>query len=149
MGDIKTDVNVLESYVFDVATRALEQYGEFLPFAAGLSSDRQIILIEYPGDEEYPEPEQVVNYLTKKLQFGAGADKFIATAMAFDSRTTPPGSSHKMETIAINLDHMQRYSVILLTPYQLRNHKLGFGPTFREDGSFLIFPVEAEKSKTA
>ncbi|MDH5324257.1 MAG: hypothetical protein OEZ68_20580 [Gammaproteobacteria bacterium] len=149
MGDIKTDVSVLESHVFGVASRALEQFREFLPFAAGLTHERQIVLIEYQGEEEFPDPHDVVNYLTKKLQFGAGSGKYVATAMVFDSRAVPPGGNHKMETIAINLDHCQRYSMVRLTPYQLRSGKLGFGPTFNQEGSYLIFPLRDKKSKSA
>lgn len=139
MGDVKTDVSLLENHVFETAKQVLLENGEFLPFAAALGYDNKIVTIEYPGEEEYPDPEQVVNYLSKKLQFGAGADKYIATALAFDSRTIPPGMQHKMETIAINLDHINYYSVIRLTPYQLRSGQLGFGPTFMQAGNHLVF----------
>lgn len=142
MGDIKTDVSILENHVFYMAKQLLLQYGEFLPFAAALTTDRQIVTIEYPGDEEYPEPELVVKYLTKKLQHGAKTDEYLASAMAFDCRTIPPGSSHKMETVAINLDHNNYYSVVRLTPYQLRSGQLGLGPTFMQSGNYLIFPLD-------
>ena len=79
---------------------------------------------------------------TQPNKQGAAQKKLKATALVYDMRVVPPGSSVKSDAIAVALDHRDAYSAVVIYPYTSSNGQLTVGTPFAQQGSSQILDAK-------
>ncbi len=123
----KQDCEDLLSALLPVAKQMLTRYREFYPLGGTISPSGEIAHVSgWTGDERPPSAD-LIALLNDVFRRGATAAKYRATALVFDVRVVPPGATAKQDAIAVNLDHQDGYSVVVMFPY-----------TFSSAGELLV-----------
>jgi hypothetical protein len=93
------------------------------------------------------ESQARIELLEDTFRAAAERGSYKATGIVYDARTVPPGATQRADAIAMRLDHIGGYSVIVMIPYSLRpGGDLVKGPIFATKGDRSIFPGEASGS---
>lgn len=139
----KKQLESLFNTVRPVAVEMISKSGEFPPFGAGMEADGKVSHVAIPpGYSEHPTAAQLIGLLKSSLSGAARAHKIVASALIYSVRVTPPGKQEKTDAIAIDLDHQDGVSLIMICPYQLgADHQPSFGPLLVKDGAHGIFPA--------
>lgn len=139
----KQQCEVLMNAGVPLAQQILGQRGEFLPFAAAMRDDGEIVYLgAYDGRKDRPlfgsQPD-LVNSLTDTLLAGARRREYVATALFCDVDFSLPAQRESVAAIAVSLDHRENYSVVVLLPYTIEDGKVGLGAARAEAGKGDIF----------
>jgi hypothetical protein len=136
----KEECEELMNAVLPFARQMLAEHGEFFPFGATMSASREITQAAGWTGTERPPSLDVIALLTEAFQAGAASGSYVATALAYDARVAPPGKPDKQDAVAVQLDHRDAYSVLVLFPYTLsRAGGVVFDAPFALPGSHSIF----------
>lgn len=139
----KEDSEALMNSFMPLAEQLLTDLGEFSPFAGAMTADGEIIAIEVDYREEDVSPADAINFIKRTLTRGAQQGEYRATAIFYNVTVRLPTTDEKSDAIAISLDHRDRYSGIVLIPYNIVNGMLTLGEAFAQQGEFDIFPTAA------
>lgn len=123
------------------AKRMLAEHGEFLPYGAAMKPNGEIVSVAADAGEEIPPSQEVIEILTSAFQQAATNGEYKATAVFYDVRITPPGSSETIDAIAVALDHAEAYSVVVYYPYRVVEGQFVFDPLTASLGAKNIFPT--------
>jgi hypothetical protein len=136
--DEATDLmNMLVSF----AEQMLRKHGEFYPYGGAMAPDGTMTMVGAWNGEEHPESQALIDLMEKAFREETRQGKYKATAIVYDVRTLPPGADDKTDAIAIRLDHVHGYSVVVTIPYRLGpDGELVKGPVFAARGEGSIFP---------
>lgn len=97
----------------------------------------------YTGDE-HPKSTEVIDLLKKAYRRDGESGKIMACALVYDIRTIPPGQTEKTDAVAVDLNHRDGMSVVMVYPYKIgADKKVQFAAQFAVKGASDIF-----KSKT-
>src|SRR5262245_60505897 len=135
----KVQCEELVNVALPFAEKMLAAHREFYPFGASMKPDGEISHVAAYDGREHPPSQPLIVQLREAFTSDAKAGSIIASAIAYDVRTIPPGSSTKTDAVAIELDHRDNYSVIVFFPYTIRDGTVHFGDAFANKGEFLIF----------
>lgn len=135
----KDESETLMNAVLPMAEKFLEQHGEFFPFGAAMKPSGEIVYVAGYDDRERPPSADIIKLLESVFAKAAVAKQYKATALVYDVKVTPPSSNKKSDAIAVALDHVDKYSVVVFFPYELVNGKLHLGAVFVWKGADLIF----------
>ena len=125
------------------AEQMLAKHQEFFPYGAKMLPDLKIVSVGGYTGEEHPKSVDVISLLQQAYIKEAKEKKIIASALVYDIRTIPPGATEKTDAVAIDLDHRDGFSVIMVYPYRLdENKKPVFGQAFAMEGKAEIFQNE-------
>ncbi|MCC7643613.1 MULTISPECIES: hypothetical protein [unclassified Janthinobacterium] len=138
-GSAKEESETLMNAVLPMAEKLLEQHGEFFPFGAAMKPSGEIVDVAGYDGREHPPSADIIKLLESAFAKAAAAKQYKATALVYDVKVTPPSSNKKSDAIAVALDHVDKYSVVVFFPYELVNGKLQLGPVFAQKGAELIF----------
>lgn len=118
----------------------LKRHGEFFPFGGTMSVFGEVAqMAGWTGDER-PPSRQIIALLNGGFRDGAALGKYRATALVYDIRVVPPGGAQKQDAIAVNLDHRDGYSVVVVFPYTLSEAgELELKSPFASAGAAAIF----------
>jgi hypothetical protein len=94
----KTQCEGLLDAVLPMATKTLKEHGEFYPFGASLKQDGKVALAMAYGGREKPPSQPLIDILRDGFRADASTRKIIASAVVYDVRVIPPGTSEKMAT---------------------------------------------------
>lgn len=98
--------------------------------------------VSFYDGEEYPGANRVINGL-KSGFVDLHANKGLrATALAFDVRVKTEDSEAKKDAVAVALDHISNYSVVVFFPYTKQGNQVLFGEAFAQQGDGGIFRKE-------
>jgi hypothetical protein len=125
--------------VIPFAEEMLTKQGEFYPFGGALGPDGEVVSIGVAGDDEHPPSADVIRDLKAALVSGARDGKYVATAIAFDARIAMPNTGERSDAVAIALDHVEDYSIVVYIPYKIRSGAPEFGNPIAESGAAEIF----------
>ena len=115
-------------------TRAL------FPFGGTMSVFGEVAQVAGWTGNERPPSRQVIALLNGGFRDGAALGKYRATALVYDTRFVPPGSAETQDAIAVNLDHRDGYSVVVVFPYTFSDSgALTLGSPFAKPGAAVIF----------
>jgi hypothetical protein len=92
----------------------------------------------YDGREK-PPSHPLIDMLRDGFRADASARKIIASAVVYDVRVTPPGTSVKIDAVAVELDHRDNYSVVVFFPYTIRDGMVDVREPFANKGEGRIF----------
>jgi len=135
----KSQCEELLNVVLPFAEKMLAAHGEFYPFGASMKLDGQIVQVAAYEGREHPPSQPLIAQLREAFTAEARSGSIIASATAYDVRTIPPGSTTKSDAVAIELDHRDRYSVVVFFPYAIQGRTVRVGTAFTEKGEFRIF----------
>ncbi len=121
------------------AQQMLEQHGEFLPYAEALKSNGEISALGADMDKEFPKSSEVIDLLRNHLKEEAVKGTYVATAIIYDVRVRLPSSEEISDAIAIQLNHVSGYSVIVYKPYKLTDSSIVYGALFVHAGRNDVF----------
>ena len=140
MAGAKDDAELLLGAAIEFAEQMLAQHGELFPYGTSMAPDGKIAAVAVDLGTEQPLSQDVIDSLKRVFRSGATKGEYRATAITYDVRTIPPGSSSKTDAIAVAIDHKDSYSIIVLLPYSLEGGEVKYGETFAQAGADDIFP---------
>ena len=139
MSDPKTDVETLMNSALPFAERMLSEYGEFLPYGEAMRANGEIVSVGASSGDEHPPSQDLIDILKNGYRESAQSGEYKATALVYDIRTIPPSSSEKIDAVAVALDHVDDYSVVVIFPYTLEGTDVSFRKAFAQKGQADIF----------
>lgn len=140
MTTAKAEAEALLNDVLPFAEQMLCNYGEFLPYAGALRPSGEIVWIAGHDGREHPPSKELIDLLANGLREAAANGEYLATALVYDVRVTPPSASEVTDAIAAELEHKDGYSVTVFFPYELTNGPPVLASPFATAESRSIFP---------
>lgn len=139
MTTAKAEAEALLNEAFPFAEQMLGDYGEFLPYAAALLLSGEVVSISGYDGREHPPSKDIIDLLAIALREGAAGGEYLATALNYDVRVTPPSASESTDAIAAELEHRDGYAVTVFFPYVLTNGQPIIASPFATPESRSIF----------
>jgi hypothetical protein len=121
MTTAKSQAEALLNEVLPFAEQMLCNYGEFLPYAGALRPSGEVVSIGGDDGREHPPSKDLIDLLANGLREGASGGEYVATALVYDVRVTPPSANEPTDAIAAELEHRDGYAVTVFFPYELTN----------------------------
>jgi hypothetical protein len=115
---------VLLRAVVTMAESALQAFGEFPPYGAGLAGQREVVPLPITADAQRGD---AVAALRCRLADALRSGEVRATALAYEVKVMSPPSTFKTDGIGILLQHRDGYSAVHVVPYELSAGKVTFG----------------------
>ena len=112
------DLEALFDMLIPFAQQMLSQHGEFFPFGSTMTSSGEIIANAADPGEEEPEPQKVIELLTKGFQQKAASGEIRAAGICSDIWVVPPDATEKTSAICLSLEHQSGESVDVCVPYK-------------------------------
>ena len=135
----KSQCEDLLNAMLPFAKKMLSEHGEFYPFGASMKPTGEIVQAAVYDGREHPPSEAIIAILRESFRADAANGAIIASATVYDVRTIPPGATSKTDAVAVELDHRDNYSVVVLIPYTLSPGSVQFGRSFAQPGTYEIF----------
>jgi hypothetical protein len=135
----KEEAQHLVDAVLPLAEQALSKHGEFYPFGAELTSAGKVETAMGYNGQEHPSSAEVIAMLHAGFAAKAKAGQVRATALAYDARVQPPGSSSKSDAVAIELEHRDDYNATVYFPYTIKDGVVSFATPFAAAGPHQVF----------
>ena len=134
------DCETLMNAVLPFGKQMLSRSRELSPFGGTMSVAGEVAQVAGWTGEERPPARQVIALLNGGFRDGAALGRYRATALVYDIRVVPPGGAEKQDAIAVNLDHVDGYSVVVVFPYTFSDTgTLKLGSPFAKPGAAVIF----------
>ncbi|MBB5207869.1 hypothetical protein [Chiayiivirga flava] len=142
LSNAKTECENLMNTAVPFAEKMLAEHGEFFPYGQVLSPDGSIVAVAASTGSERPKSQTIIDLLKQGFAKGAKYGTYRATALVYDAKVSIPSSGEKSDAIAVELDHVERYSVVVYLPYSLHNGQITYGEVFAQRGSGKVFDAE-------
>ena len=139
MSDAKSDVEDLMNAALPFAQEMLTNHGEFYPYGHAMKPDGEIVSVGAKGSSDHPPSQELIDILKHAFREGAASGEYKATAIVYDIFTIPPGETEKTDAIAVALDHVDEYSVVVIFPYKIVDGSVSLNAPFAQRGSGDIF----------
>jgi hypothetical protein len=139
--DAKSDCEVLLNEAMPFAEKMLREHGEFYPYGYEMSPAGDIKQVAGYTGTDHPKSQTIIDLLIDGFKQDSATHKIKATALVYDMLVVPPGASSKTDAIAVELDHRDNYSVIVIFPYVLSHGNLTVGTLFAQKGKTSVFQV--------
>lgn len=136
----KQEAEKLMNAVLPVAERMLKEHREFYPYGGCLRPDGSITHIgATDSDTDHPKSRDLLFVLKESLREMAGRRECKAVAIVFDVAITLPKSGERSDSIQVNIEHVDGYSVEVFFPYRLADGELIYGETLVQQGKHEVF----------
>ncbi|ELE6599989.1 hypothetical protein ACE34Q_004675 [Vibrio alginolyticus] len=138
MGKGKEDAQHLFDSVLPFAAKMLAEYGEFYPYGAAMTLTGDVVDVSVFEGNEYPPSSEIIDLLNSAFLKAAANREYRTTAVVYDVRITLP-SGQLSDAIAVNLDHISGYSIVVYLPYKKLNQAIEYGELSVQEGRGAIF----------
>ncbi|APX05940.1 MULTISPECIES: hypothetical protein [Vibrio] len=138
MGKGKEDAQHLFDSVLPFAEKMLAEYGEFYPYGAAMTLTGDVVDVSVFEGNEYPPSSEIIDLLNSAFLKAAANREYRTTAVVYDVRITLP-SGQLSDAIAVNLDHISGYSIVVYLPYKKLNQAIEYGELSVQEGRGAIF----------
>ena len=139
----KADCEVVMNFGLPLAEELLKRHGEFLPFAAAMRPNGEIVCLGAYDGREVPSLAgsfaEIIRSLKDTLIAGARRQEYMATALFYEVGFTLPSSSERRDAVAVSLNHREGYSVIVLLPYTIEDAGIVYDVPHAQPGEVDIF----------
>jgi hypothetical protein len=115
----KNDAQALVDEFIVFAEKRLREHGEFYPFGGHMKADGEIVWEGASDGTEQPRSQPLIEILRESHRRRAMKGEIRASCIVYDILTLPPGREQKKDAIAIEIDHRDDYSVVVVFPYTL------------------------------
>ena len=139
MNQGKEDSQVLMESVLPLAEKLLSMHGEFFPYGGAMKPNGETVSLAASDGDEHPPSAELIKLFQASFKTAAENNEYKATALVYDTRVQLPESDEKSDAIAIALDHVTGYSVVVFIPYSISNKQLSYGDIFAQTGENNIF----------
>ena len=131
----KLELEKLLDVMVPFAKQMLTNHGEFYPYGATMDANGKITSVGgYTGDEQ-PKSAEVIDLLRAAYRRDGQSSRIMACSLAYDIRTIPPGQTEKADAVAVELDHRDGMSLVVVYPYSISaDKKLQFQTPFAMKG---------------
>ncbi|KFJ85699.1 MULTISPECIES: hypothetical protein [Vibrio] len=134
----KEDAQHLFDSVLPFAEKMLAEYGEFYPYGAAMTLTGDVVDVSVFEGNEYPPSTEIIDLLNSAFLKAAANREYRTTAVVYDVRITLP-SGQLSDAIAVNLDHISGYSIVVYLPYKKLNQAIEYGELSVQEGRGAIF----------
>ncbi|PQJ55535.1 hypothetical protein BTO01_22950 [Vibrio jasicida] len=138
MGKGKEDAQHLFDSVLPFAEKMLAEYGEFYPYGAAMTLTGDVVDVSVFEGNEYPPSSEIIDLLNSAFLKAAANREYRTTAVVYDVRITLP-SGQLSDAIAVNLDHISGYSIVVYLPYKKLNQAIEYGELSVQEGRGATF----------
>ncbi|EPM7823963.1 hypothetical protein ACTQ7B_004526 [Vibrio alginolyticus] len=138
LGKGKEDAQHLFDSVLPFAEKMLAEYGEFYPYGAAMTLTGDVVDVSVFEGNEYPPSSEIIDLLNSAFLKAAANREYRTTAVVYDVRITLP-SGQLSDAIAVNLDHISGYSIVVYLPYKKLNQAIEYGELSIQEGRGAIF----------
>ena len=139
----KADCEVVMNFGLPLVDELLKRHGEFLPFAAAMRPNGEIVCLGAYDGREVPSLAgsfaEIIRSLKDTLIAGARRQEYMATALFYEVGFTLPSSSERRDAVAVSLNHRDGYSVIVLLPYTIEDAGIVYDVPHAQPGEVDIF----------
>jgi hypothetical protein len=139
----KADCEVVMNFGLPLVEELLKRHGEFLPFAAAMRPNGEIVCLGAYDGREVPSLAgsfaEIIRSLKDTLIAGARRQEYMATALFYEVGFTLPSSSERRDAVAVSLNHRDGYSVIVLLPYTIEDAGIVYDVPRAQPGEVDIF----------
>jgi hypothetical protein len=129
----KVEAQKLFDAVLPLAKELLLENEEFFPFGEIMKPSGEQVNLSVSNGEERPSSSELIDLLKSHYLESAQTGEIIASALVYDVRVKGTDS------IAVDLDHVNGYSVTVIVPYELTETELLIGEMFTLKGKNAIF----------
>ena len=138
----KEEAQLLVDALIPAAERfLLKQSGEFYPFGAKINANGKIVHLAAYDGREHPPSAPLIEMMHAALSKEAKEGAIRCSAVVYDARVVPPGSTEKTDAVVIELEHKDGYNVVVAFPYKLLEGRVEFGAAFAASGDHHVFPI--------
>ena len=113
----KEDAEKLLNSLLPFAHQMLVQYREFFPYGGVMAHDGTITHEGGYNGEEHQPSQTIIDLLNTTHKQKANEGNLRACSVVYDIRTIPPGKLEKQDAIAVAIDHVSGYTVVVMFPY--------------------------------
>jgi len=139
----KAELEKLLQVALPFAQQMLTNHGEFYPYGATMDPGGKVANTGGYTGEEHPKSIEVIELLKGAFRRQGEIGEIMACALVYDIRTIPPGQTAKTDAVAVDLDHRDGMSLIVVYPYAKGPDKrVQFGTPFAMKGKGEIFKTE-------
>ena len=139
----KSDCESVMNFGLPLVEELLKRHGEFLPFAAAMRPNGEIVCLGAYDGREVPSLAgsfaEIIRSLKDTLIAGARRQEYMATALFYEVGFTLPSSSERRDAVAVSLNHRDGYSVIVLLPYTIEDAGIVYDVPHAQPGEVDIF----------
>ncbi len=139
MSDAQMEAEELVNAMLPHAEGMLAAHGEFFPFGGVMTVNGNIEALAVSEEYRDSSVEAIVEELKSRLRKGADTNAYRATALVFPIQAQLPGTGNDTDAVAISLDHLKDFSVVLIIPYELSGGAVEFGEAVAQQGEHAIF----------
>ena len=134
------DLSRLLDDCITTATKFVEEFGEFFPFAYVLKITGESVSTSAWDGDEHPPPESVIQQLTSGLRRQAAEGRIIASAICCDVAIGNSGSSEKHDALRVSLEHVNGDAFDIFLPYEkTATGEIDHGEPYLEEKQPVIF----------
>ena len=139
----KADCEVVMNFGLPLVEELLKRHGEFLPFAAAMRPNGEIVCLGAYDGREVPSLAgsfaEIIRSLKDTLIAGARRQEYLATALFYEVGFMLPSSSERRDAVAVSLNHRDGYSVVVLLPYTIEDAGVVYDAPHAQPGEADIF----------
>lgn len=137
----RPDLDALLNVLLPFAQNMLAKHGEFYPYAATMTVEGKVTLVDSHDGDEHPTSQAVLDVLHAGLREQANTAEIRAVGVCFDVRVRAPGKLEKTDAVQVNLEHVDGEAVSVFLPYKKSIFgKLEYGDLFATPGTPSLFP---------
>ncbi|MBV7266082.1 hypothetical protein [Erythrobacter ani] len=130
--------SLLDEYSW-IAKKMLAEDLEFCPYGAAISISGDLVSVSAVGIDDVTRPSEMRQWLIDHMREQAQAGQYRATAVFYDSKTVSHDDNSSSDAIAIELDHVDGYPVLIFEPYQVKDGHLDYANLGMCEGQTSIF----------
>jgi hypothetical protein len=131
--------------VMGSAEEMLQQYGEFFPFGSALTKSNELANSKAWDLEPDDSAEQAVTRIMDGFKAMAQKGSIKACALVCNVNVVPPEHKNEVEAIAVHLEHLNQYSIVVFFPFRLENGDLFIDEPFAIEGKYEVFSENSLK----
>ena len=141
----KAELEKLLDAALPFAQQMLATHGEFYPYGATMDTTGKISNVGGYTDDEHPKSTEVIDLLKQAYRRNGEAGKIMACALVYDIRTIPPGQTDKTDAVAVDLDHRDGLSLVMVYPYKIgADKKVQLATPYAVKGANGIFKSQTK-----
>lgn len=129
----KVETQKLFDAVLPLAKQLLLENEGFFPFGEIMKPNGEQVNLSVLNVEERPKSTKLIDLFKSYFIDSAQSKEIIASALVYDV------IANGLDSIAVDLDHVSGYSVIVVVPYKLTETELIIGKMFTTKGNNIIF----------
>ena len=133
----REEMDALLDAVLKLATRHIEEHGEFYPFGASIDRDGTLAMAAASPGEEFPESSQLIAMLTEGFSERANRSEIRASAICCDVRLQP--DTGYGDGIRATIEHASADPVEVVLPYSRGEGGTEYGDLRASRAASVIF----------